>query len=104
MNEGGGREAEGRRHRLSIRSKVWLEVGGKPVLGEGRKRLLEAIERLGSITRAASEVGISYRRAWSHLQAMESRLRVKLVNTQRGGKHGGWNQAHRGSEVANPGI
>ncbi len=58
-------------------------------MGEGRTGLLESIDRLGSITGAANQVGISYRRAWSYLQAMEARLGVKLVETQRGGEHGG---------------
>ena len=78
-----------RRWHFSVRSKVWLELNGEPVFGEGRKRLLLAIDRFGSISRAASEVGISYRRAWSYLRAMEVQLGVKLVEAQRGGEHGG---------------
>ncbi len=74
---------------FSVRSKVWLEMEGEPVFGEGRRRLLEAIDRLGSITRAASHVGVSYRRAWSFLRAMEDRLGMRLVETQRGGENGG---------------
>ncbi len=75
--------------RLSVRSKVWLEVKGEPVFGEGRKRLLEAIDSLGSITRAAKEAGMSYRRAWTYLRAMEARLGSQLIETQKGGENGG---------------
>jgi molybdate transport system regulatory protein len=78
-----------RKWRLVVKSKVWLEAEGEPVFGEGRKQLLEAIERHGSINRAARQTGISYRRAWSYLRTMESRLGVKLIETQRGGQNGG---------------
>jgi molybdate transport system regulatory protein len=74
---------------LEIRSKVWVEVDGEPVFGKGRRLLLEAIDVHGSINRAAKEVGISYRKAWSHIKAMETRLGVDLVTRQTGGKNGG---------------
>src|SRR5512135_3940413 len=74
---------------LEIRSKIWLEVDGEPVFGRGRRLLLEAIAVHGSINRAAREVGISYRRAWSHIKAMEQRLGIVLVTRQAGGRNGG---------------
>jgi molybdate transport system regulatory protein len=74
---------------LDIRSKIWLEVGGEPVFGRGRRFLLEAIDTHGSINRAAQEVDISFRKAWGHVKAMEERLGVKLVDRQTGGKNGG---------------
>ena len=74
---------------LEIKSKIWIEVEGEPVFGSGRRLLLEAINAHGSINRAAKEVGISYRKAWSHITAMEERLGVKLVTRQTGGKNGG---------------
>jgi molybdate transport system regulatory protein len=74
---------------LAIRSKVWIEVDGEPVFGRGRRFLLEAIETHGSINRAAEEVGISYRKAWCHIRAMEQRLGVQLVERHTGGKNGG---------------
>lgn len=72
-----------------IRSKIWIEVGGEPVFGRGRRMLLQAIDVHGSINRAAQEVGISFRKAWSHIGAMEERLGLKLVERQAGGKNGG---------------
>jgi molybdate transport system regulatory protein len=74
---------------MEIRSKVWIEVKGEPVFGRGRRFLLEAIDSHGSINRAAREVDISFRKAWSHIKAMEERLGVKLVDRQTGGKNGG---------------
>lgn len=74
---------------LDIRSKIWLEVEGQPVFGRGRRFLLEAIGSTGSINRAAREINISYRKAWSYIQAMENRLGFPLVERQKGGKNGG---------------
>ncbi len=74
---------------LDIRSKIWIEVDGKPVFGRGRRFLLEAIDRHGSINQAAKEINISYRKAWSYLKAMEKRLGIKLVERHAGGRNGG---------------
>ena len=74
---------------MEIRSKLWLEVDGEPVFGRGRRFLLEAIGRHGSISKAAREVNISYRKAWSYINAMEERLGMSLVERQAGGKDGG---------------
>ncbi|MBI5167667.1 MAG: LysR family transcriptional regulator [candidate division NC10 bacterium] len=77
------------RETLEVKSKVWLEVDGEAVLGLGRKMLLEAIHRHGSISRAAREVGISFRKAWGYIHSMEEFLNTKLVETRVGGKGGG---------------
>ena len=74
---------------LEIRSKLWIEMDGEPVFGRGRRFLLEAIDTYGSINQAAKEVGVSYRKALSHIQAMEQRLGISLVVRQAGGRHGG---------------
>lgn len=74
---------------VEIRSKIWMEIGGEPVFGSGRRFLLHAIDRTGSINRAAQEVKVSYRKAWSYIKAMEERLQVKLVHRRTGGKDGG---------------
>jgi molybdate transport system regulatory protein len=74
---------------IKIKSKLWLEVDGKPVFGRGRLFLLEAIDKYGSINRAAKEIDISYRKAWGYIKAMEERLGIKLVERRIGGNHGG---------------
>jgi len=75
--------------KMEIKSKLWIESGGKPVFGEGRRFLLEAIDQHGSINRAAKEINISYRKAWGYIKAMEERLGFKLIERQTGGKNGG---------------
>ena len=75
--------------RLRVRSKLWLEADGEPVFSKGRELLFDAIESEGSINRAAARMGIPYRRAWGYIRAMEERLGVNLVETRKGGAHGG---------------
>ena len=74
---------------MQIKSKIWIEIAGEPVFGRGRRFLLEAIDSHGSINRAARETGVSFRKAWSHIKAMEERLGVKLVDRTVGGRNGG---------------
>jgi len=74
---------------LRVRSKVWLETGGAPLLGEGRELLLCHIRREGSISAAARRMGLSYRKAWSYLDQMEQHLGTPLVHRRKGGARGG---------------
>lgn len=74
---------------MKVRSKIWLEVDGEPVFGTGRRSLLEAIDTYGSISRAAEEINLSYRKAWCYLKAMEERLGMRLVEKRVGGRKGG---------------
>jgi molybdate transport system regulatory protein len=74
---------------MEIRSKIWLEINGEPVFGSGRRALLQGIAKYGSINKAAKNINISYRKALSYIQAMEQRLRIRLVERKAGGKHGG---------------
>ena len=70
---------------LQVRSKIWLEMGGEPVFGQGREDLLRLIRKTNSINAAAKAMGISYRKAWTYIDAMEKRLGFPLVIRQRGG-------------------
>lgn len=74
---------------LQVRSKIWLEKDGEPVFGQGRGDLLRLIQQTGSINAAAKAMGISYRKAWSYIDAMEKRLGFPLVIRQKGGAGGG---------------
>ncbi len=74
---------------LRVRSKIWLEVKGQSFLGDGRYRLLSAIQRNGSISAAARQLGLSYRKVWAQLQAMEAAAPFPLMERRVGGKGGG---------------
>ncbi|MCR4309034.1 MAG: TOBE domain-containing protein [Deltaproteobacteria bacterium] len=58
-------------------------------LGGDRIGLLEAIDRFGSITRAAREVGVSYKTAWDTINAMNNAAGRPLVHRAVGGLGGG---------------
>lgn len=68
---------------------LWLEVDGEVVLSIWRARLLQAIQETGSISAAATQLGIHYRTAWQKINEMETRLGQKLITTQTGGSGGG---------------
>ncbi len=84
---------EGERHlkvsKVQVRSKVWLEAKGRPVLGPGRVELLQSIDEQGSISKAARNLEITYRKAWGQIRAMEQQLGLPLVQKQTGGAGGG---------------
>ena len=68
---------------------LWIEEGGVVVLSAWRVQLLQAIQATGSITSAAEQLKVPYRRAWEKLQEMEQGLGLKLVETAVGGAGGG---------------
>ncbi|MBC7357411.1 MAG: LysR family transcriptional regulator [Desulfacinum sp.] len=76
--------------RLSVRSKIWIEdEQGKVVFGAGRLRILEAVERTGSILAASKELQMSYRAVWGKIRATEQRLGRPLLTKKIGGTKGG---------------
>ena len=76
---------------MRVRTKIWLETDdGRPVLGDGRLEILDAISRTGSLSAAARELGMSYRSLWGKVRNAEERLGVPLVRGVAGGEqHGG---------------
>lgn len=72
-----------------VRSKIWLEIDGEPVFGQGREELLRLIRKTCSINAAAKEMGMPYRKAWTYIDAMEKRWGFPLVNRLKGGAGGG---------------
>lgn len=70
--------------------KLWLSSPeAEGAFGDGRWRLLEAVQQHGSLRAAAGALGISYRKAWGDLRKAEQVLGVKLIEKRRGGKGGG---------------
>jgi molybdate transport system regulatory protein len=59
------------------------------MMGPGKANLLEAIKETGSISAAGRRMGMSYRRAWDLVAAMNATFREPLVNTAIGGLRGG---------------
>jgi molybdate transport system regulatory protein len=60
--------------------------------------LVLAVDRLGSIQRAAEEFGMSYRHAWGAIKKIEKRAGFKIVDTKLGGKDRGTRLTPKGKE------
>ena len=54
-------------------------------IGPGRADLLEGIAETGSISAAGKRMGMSYKRAWTLVQALNDGWGAPLVETSRGG-------------------
>jgi molybdate transport system regulatory protein len=66
-----------------------VDLGSGRALGPGKIRLLEAIEKTGSISQAGRTLGMSYRRAWLLVDDMNNCFRDPVIAAQPGGAHGG---------------
>ena len=73
------------RLKLSVR----LMHGDEIALGPGKSELLSAIARTGSISSAGKSMNMSYRRAWMLVDVMNRCFKSPLVETAKGGSHGG---------------
>jgi len=58
-------------------------------LGPGKVRLLEAIRDSGSLSQAARNMGMSYRRAWLLVESLKRSFREPVTVASAGGKDGG---------------
>lgn len=72
-----------------LNGRLWLETTDGRFLGIGRLELLEQIAALGSISKAAQAMNMSYKRAWDLVSSMNAQATVPLVTTQTGGTKGG---------------
>ncbi len=72
---------------INIRLRVMHH--GSIALGPGKAELMEAIASTGSISQAAKNMGMSYRRAWQLVNTMNQCFHAPLIETQTGGSHGG---------------
>jgi molybdate transport system regulatory protein len=72
-----------------LNGRLWLETEEGRFLGIGRLELLEHIAALGSISKAAQAMGMSYKRAWDLVSSLNAQSTTPLVATQTGGAKGG---------------
>ncbi|WP_396224353.1 winged helix-turn-helix domain-containing protein [Gemmatimonas sp.] len=70
-----------------LRVRVHLDAGGH--VGPGRADLLAHIATHGSIAAAGRAMGMSYRRAWELVEALNDAFNAPLVQTAHGGARGG---------------
>ena len=74
---------------MNPRAHVRVDFSATTSLGPGKVSLLEAIGRTGSLSAAARELGMSYRRAWLLLHSVNGNFREPAVILSVGGAEGG---------------
>lgn len=72
-----------------LRTRCWIDIDGKKFFGPGRAQLLMMIAKNGSLSKAAKEMGMSYRKAWSMVEDMNQRGQKPYVDLHKGGAEGG---------------
>ncbi len=73
--------------KLTLRLRLYHD--SEIAFGPGKATLLEQIQQTGSISQAAKQLNMSYRRAWLLVNTMNQCFIEPLVITQTGGTHGG---------------
>ncbi len=74
---------------LNLKSRQWIvDEHDRIIIGEGRKEILENIEKTGSINQTAKVMKMSYKAVWSKIKATEEYLSIRIVHTDR--KKGTW--------------
>jgi molybdate transport system regulatory protein len=69
--------------------KIRISNGSAVAMGPGKAELLETIDACGSISSAAKQMHMSYRRAWELVDVMNKSFNQPLVSSSPGGHHGG---------------
>jgi molybdate transport system regulatory protein len=81
------------------RVKVWIVFDDRLKFGEGRARLLEAIDEAGSLRQAVERFAMSYRNAWGYLRDLEAAAGFKfLERASERGPSGGMRLTSRGRQ------
>lgn len=71
------------------KTRIRVLFGSAFAIGPGKADLLQAIDEAGSISAAARQMKMSYRRAWLLVDTMNQCFREPVVDTATGGKGGG---------------
>lgn len=74
---------------MADKPELRVQVRIVPLIGPGKMRLLEAIDRLGSISAAARAIGMAYPNAWKLVDSLNRHFREPLVERVMGGRRGG---------------
>lgn len=68
-----------------LKLKAQIFCGDEPAIGPGKADLLEAIDSEGSISAAGRALGMSYRRTWLLVDALNRCWTERVVETTAGG-------------------
>ena len=72
---------------ITVRVRIYFDA--TLVIGPGRIELLEGVQRTGSLSQAARDMRMSYRRAWLLMQSLNESLSSPASVAARGGRRGG---------------
>lgn len=72
-----------------IKSRIWLESEDNVFLGQGRVHLLRTIQETGSLSKAALQLNMSYKKAWTLLDSTNKSAKQPITVASTGGKGGG---------------
>jgi molybdate transport system regulatory protein len=75
--------------RLSVDGRLWIACDDNRFFGPGPLELLERINNTGSISEAAKEMNMSYKKAWEIINILNEGPVKPLVVTKTGGTKGG---------------
>lgn len=70
-------------------ARIRVDFAASCSVGPGKIALLEGIDRVGSLSQAARELGMSYRRAWLLLASLNASFREPVAVSVKGGSRGG---------------
>ena len=69
---------------LKLRSSQWVvDTDNNIIIGEGRAKILEHIDRTGSMNQAAKLMKMSYKAVWSKIKMTEKHMNICIVHTDR---------------------
>ncbi len=89
----------GKKPGLNVKGSLWIEHNEVPFFGPGPVELLERIEETGSISTAAKQMNMSYKKAWEMISKLNAQTSNPVVIVKAGGKKGGGStlteEAHR---------
>jgi molybdate transport system regulatory protein len=69
---------------FGLRSRQWIvDKHNRIIIGEGRRDILENIQKTGSINKTAKIMKMSYKGVWSKIKATEKYLNFRIVHTDR---------------------
>ena len=74
---------------MKLNYKLWLEEDGERLFGDGPADILRLVDKLGSLSKAAPAINMSYSQAWQLIDKLEKKLGFKLLEKQVGGAEGG---------------
>ncbi len=76
--------------KLKIKTKTWIEDGdGNLLFGKGKTEVLELIDITGSISGASKELGMNYKKTWTHIKILENNFHDVMVESKQGGSGSG---------------